>query len=205
MVGYSVRRLIVFGLTESATVVSGSAMPVVPISCLPLGPVRMWKEVRALGWVLRFLTQTDDDQKGDGSIRQPHWVLRCLQVLTDISWDETGTPNCFDGAETFPGVSRGFGAVMLGYVRGEFSPANMVLYRLWERDNYLAAQQKCDKMYQAHLPGKSTAEARDLAVSQYVQEETDKRADDPSEISPEHISEGVHLILRRAASFCGPI
>jgi hypothetical protein len=53
---YSVRRLIVYGLAESAIVASGSAMPVVLISCLQLGLVEMREKVRALGLVPRFLT-----------------------------------------------------------------------------------------------------------------------------------------------------
>jgi hypothetical protein len=130
---------------------------------------------------------------------QPHTVLRCLHALTDVNWDETGIPSLFDGEEPFTEISRSFGTVIVCYLYGEFNPANMVLYRLWERQNYLIAQQKCDEMYQAHLPGKSIAEARDLAVPQYVREETDKRINNWSEITPEQISEGIYLILRRAA------
>jgi hypothetical protein len=193
----------VHGLAESAIVASGSAMPVVLICPLLLGLVGLQEEeeeeVRSLCLLLSVVTLTDDDEGGSDWMLQPNLALKCLHVLTDIDWNETGIPNLFGDEESPFNFGRSFGAFIIGCLKGEFSPATMVMYRLWEREKYLVAQQKCDEMYQAHLPGKSIAEARNLAVSQYVQEVIDLRANNGSELTPEHFREGVDLILRRAA------
>lgn len=149
--------------------------------------------------VLLVVILTSKEEESSVSLLGPRTVLRCLHVLTDMNWDEIATTDIADTGETQFGCGRSFGAIMHGVIYGEFCPADMILYRLWERQNYLVAQQKCDDMYQAHLPGKPSAEARNLAVSQYVQEVTEKRADDESGLTPENIREAIHLILRRAA------
>lgn len=54
-------------------------------------------------------------------------------------------------------------------------------------------------MYQDNMPGRSTTEARRLTVAQYIREETEKMAPTQSQLQPEHITEAVHVMLRRAS------
>lgn len=76
----------------------------------------------------------------------------------------------------------------------------MVLYQLWERRHYCIAQERYDELYQANLPNNSAAEARSLAVAQYIQETTEKLETDYSDCGkPGTIRNAVNHILRRAS------
>jgi hypothetical protein len=41
--------------------------------------------------------------------------------------------------------------IAMGYVKGEFSPGNSIVYRLWERQRYLESHQEFDLLLQAKL------------------------------------------------------
>jgi hypothetical protein len=76
----------------------------------------------------------------------------------------------------------------------------MVLYRLWERGCYCRAQERFDEIYQAHLRGRTPAEAKRLATQQYVQETLDKQVEGRSKVSsPTYVETTVKTILQRAS------
>lgn len=100
---------------------------------------------------------------------EPIWVLRCIQTLTDISWHDTGYPN-FNVPEGHPcNLPQGFQAIVMGYIYG-FAPCNLVLYRVWERTNYIEAYRKFDRIYQSLLPGRTAIGAKQLAAARYTAE-----------------------------------
>jgi hypothetical protein len=128
-----------------------------------------------------------------------------MQALVDIDWTGIGALGHGGGEPRGPVpdfVDPAFVTVCLGCVAG-FGPADAVLYRMWERDCYLMAQDECDKIYQGYLPGKSMSEARRLTVESYTQRKIDRIAPSPAyghcNLHPEHIREAVSLILRRAS------
>lgn len=132
-------------------------------------------------------------------MREPHTVLRCLEVLTQINWDGAGFLDTVTPEGTND-IILGFNAIAMGYITGEYTPSNMLLYRLWERENYIRAQQRFDEIYRAQLPCENFLEAKRLAIQQYTQEILDHQIKKESEISSREDVEGaVFHILRRGA------
>lgn len=133
------------------------------------------------------------------SMLQPKWIIGGLGKLKWINWDDITSSSHLDLSSFGDRWGRALSTIVGGYAVGEYCPADMVLYRHWERINYLKAQARCDKLYWAHLRGESVASARDLAVSDYIQEQIAKQAAISSSIAPHDVREAAHLILRRAA------
>jgi hypothetical protein len=133
-----------------------------------------------------------------GSLFQgPVTVLRCIQKLADISWDDLAYPNFEEsGHETPSGGLLGLGlqAIIPGTLSG-YSPSNLVLYRLWERDRCCAANNGYSNILQSHQSGRAPHEAREMARQELVER---KWAQAPDR-SRDKIAEAVDYILRKGA------
>jgi hypothetical protein len=123
-------------------------------------------------------------------------VLRCIHVLADISWDDLAYPNFEKHPEDGEpwGGSLGFQSIILGTLSG-FSPSNLVLYRLWERDRCCAADNEYGILLTSYQSGRSFQEARRMARQELVNRKCDKAPDR----SQEDIAEAVDHILRKGA------
>lgn len=114
-----------------------------------------------------------------------------------IIWDYAGL---FDAA--VPEESSGVGilGVVAGVLKGEMYAPNLVLFRHWERGNYIYAHDKVDELYRAHLAYMNASEAKRLATKEYIQEVHAGQIEKDSEISSrEDIKEAVRHILHRGA------
>lgn len=90
-------------------------------------------------------------------------------------------------------------AVCIGFVTG-FSPSNLVLYRLWERENYIAAKKAFDAMLRSFLPDHTPHQARQLAVEAYVEDKLSKQPRNETYRRPRDlIYLAVEEILKRGA------
>lgn len=119
-------------------------------------------------------------------------------MLTQINWDGAGFFDTEAPEDT--NDILGFNAIAMGFLIGKYTPSNMLLYRLWERENYIRAQERFDEIYRAQLPCQSFLEAKRLAIQQYTQEILDHQIEKESEISSREDVEGaVFHILRRGA------
>lgn len=119
-----------------------------------------------------------------------------MYVLTQISWDETGLWTSGGNDSENPAV--GMIAMALSYIRNEFTPSNLVMYRLWERQHYIRAYEQFDEMYQAHLAREIPVEAKNLALEQYIQQTINAQTEANSQVVlPTDIVKAVWLIFRR--------
>jgi hypothetical protein len=97
-------------------------------------------------------------------------VYRCIQFLTEVSWQLTGLKHGFEDMQTDK-LSPSFATILSGYIFGNLSPADMVLFRIWERENYILAYDRFEELLQSHatdLEGSATA-ARTVALNQYIE------------------------------------
>jgi hypothetical protein len=117
-------------------------------------------------------------------------------VLADISWDDLAYPNFEKQPENGKPYGGSFGllAIILGTL-SEFSPSNLVLYRLWERDRCCAANNEYGILYKSYQSGRSLQEARHMARQELVTRKCDKA---PGR-SRDSIAEAVDHILRKGA------
>jgi hypothetical protein len=126
----------------------------------------------------------------------PATVLRCIHVLANISWDDLAYPN-FEKqpAHGEPwGGSLGLQSIILGTLSG-YSPSNLVLYRLWERDRCCAVNNEYGTLLQSYQPGQSLQEAQRIARQQLVERKCHMAPDRPQD----DITEAMDHILRKGA------
>lgn len=117
-------------------------------------------------------------------------------MLADISWDDLAYPNLEESpGDGEPwGGSLGFQAIILGTLSG-YSPSNLVLYRLWERDRCCAAINEYGKLLKSIQSERGPHRAREMAKEEFVNRQWQKARDR----SRGEIAEAVDLILRKGA------
>src|SRR2546430_144740 len=71
---------------------------------------------------------------------------RCFRGLADIHWDLT----CLDhGVTQLDNMNQRIVAIALGVLRQAFRPSDMVVYRIWERENYIRLYQRFEDLAQS--------------------------------------------------------
>ncbi|KAI9771977.1 MAG: hypothetical protein M1839_002570 [Geoglossum umbratile] len=130
------------------------------------------------------------------SLLQPHPVFRCLQTLTEISWRSTGLKHGFSSLCNGT-ISQSWATILAGYLEAEFRPQDMVLFRIWERENYISYYDKYDEIYQGQLCGGSPEQAKNLAFDQCLEEVCQGQVIANSEyISADELKQPLHHIVR---------
>ena len=131
-------------------------------------------------------------------ITEPRSVLECFYTMKSISWETTGL--CPDSQDTsMSGISQSFWTIITCFLRHEFTPSNLVLYRIWQRDGYLRTQQAFSDIYRVKLQDMPRSQAKEEATREYIQSLAQKHSTTHSEMSPGVFSSVVRKILRTAS------
>ena len=95
-------------------------------------------------------------------------AFHCLYLLKDISWSDTGLSRRREGMP--PDWDCPILLTIIdGVIDGKFTAANYVLYRQWQRQNYLLAQEEFSELYRSKITELAPAEAKQQATLCYVE------------------------------------
>ncbi len=95
-------------------------------------------------------------------------VFECLYRLKDLSWTSTGLSQMREDLKNISDwLSPAFCTLIGGSFYGEFTPPNFVLYRIWQRQCYLQAQQVYSEIFHSKLQALPRQQAKDAAAKDY--------------------------------------
>ena len=125
-------------------------------------------------------------------------VFESLYLLKSISWSNTGLSKMRDDIPPNADCPALY-TLIDGLLHGEFTAANYVLYRVWQRGSYLRAQQEFSDLYRLKCAELPPAQAKEQATTAYIETVAEKFngvSDEPSDWSHARVSRAAHQILR---------
>ena len=91
-------------------------------------------------------------------------VFECLYLLERISWSDTGLSKMREETSSDWGCPALL-TLVDGVLHGHITPANYVLYRLWQRERYLHAQEEFSGLSRSKMTDLSPAQAKEQATA----------------------------------------
>lgn len=125
--------------------------------------------------------------------------LLCQYFLSDIDWERIGSAELGTTTYTSPNPVAGqlsMAVIGLALTTARFNRANMVLYRLWERQYYIRIHDRCEDFCQEISPSTSTRQAR-IKFTETLVRETQESSSITAD--RDEIEQAIHNILRRGS------